>query len=164
MARVVATFPRGLGPLGEAALDYARRGWPVLPLKIRGKAPDTDLVPHGASDATTDESTVRYWWTTSPLANVGVRIPEGMVVIDVDPRAGGLETLDRWAREGKTIPPTVTCETGGGGYHFWFTDPDGRLEAGTLAPGVEAKRGNMYVVCPPSIHPETELAYVWPVA
>jgi len=41
----------------EAALGYARRGWPVFPCKP-DKAPYT---PHGFKDATTDPAAIRQW-------------------------------------------------------------------------------------------------------
>ncbi len=51
-------------PLLAAALEYARRGWPVLPLAPRGKAPLGALVPRGLNDATTDPERIRQWWAT----------------------------------------------------------------------------------------------------
>ncbi|MDW8069742.1 MAG: bifunctional DNA primase/polymerase, partial [Anaerolineae bacterium] len=40
----------------ETALQYATRGWHVLPLKPKNKHP---LTPHGVKDATTDPETIR---------------------------------------------------------------------------------------------------------
>ncbi len=71
----------------DAALDYASRGWPVLPLHTArsharcscgradcsspGKHPRTE---HGVKDATTDENTIRSWWKEHPTANVGIAL------------------------------------------------------------------------------------------
>src|SRR5437867_3608650 len=73
----------------EAALDYAARGWCVLPLYpvadglcacsegkgcgSPGKHPLAALVPHGLSQATTDERRIRDWWTRRPNADIGIR-------------------------------------------------------------------------------------------
>jgi hypothetical protein len=40
------------------ALAYAARGWHVLPLEPRGKAPLGRLVPRGMKDATTDPAII----------------------------------------------------------------------------------------------------------
>ena len=70
----------------EAAREYAKRGWQVLPLHTplldgtcSGDKPDCDDVgkhprtPRGFYDATTDEETIRQWWRKWPDANVGIR-------------------------------------------------------------------------------------------
>jgi len=51
----------------EAALQYAGRGWPVLP--CRDKVP---LVRGGVHAATRDLATIERWWHTWPQANVAV--------------------------------------------------------------------------------------------
>ena len=42
----------------DAALEYAKEGWPVLPLI--GKRP---LTEHGVKDATRDVGKITEWWT-----------------------------------------------------------------------------------------------------
>ena len=83
----------------KAALDYAQRGWPVLPLCWpgpqgdcgcgRGHPPDqvgkAPLTPHGVKDATTDPDTIRTWWRKWPKANIGIALePAGLLVLDLD--------------------------------------------------------------------------------
>lgn len=70
----------------DAALDYARRGWPVLPLWPGKKIPLGTLVPNGHKDATTNEATIKQRWGSHPDANVGIRVgPESdLFVLDVD--------------------------------------------------------------------------------
>lgn len=90
---VSTTLPSQL----EAALDFARRGWPVFPCSPRNKRPllsrdvDADGKPikgsGGVSKATDDEEQIRAWWRKWPKAMIGVAVGRaGMVVIDVDPR------------------------------------------------------------------------------
>lgn len=148
--------------LVAAALDYAARGWRVLPLHTPqrggrcsclsdgctspGKHPRT---MRGVHDATTDEATIRRWWARWPAANVGIATGGGLVVLDVDPRHGGdaslaeLEEAHDWVR-------TLTARTGSGGLHLYLAG-DLPARAGML-PGLDLKASGGYVVAPPSLH------------
>jgi Bifunctional DNA primase/polymerase, N-terminal len=142
-----------------AALAYAARGWPVFPCKPQGKDP---LTAHGLKDASTDPATIRTWWHKYPRANVAIVPPPGLVVIDIDAKAGGLEWL---AGEGAALcPPTLTSETGGGGLHLLYSVPPDapiRQSASAIAPGVDVRAaGKGYIVAPPSLHPSGTL-YHW---
>src|SRR5262249_49968906 len=106
----------GARELLPAALGYAGRGWPVLPLKPSRKDP---LTPHGVRDATTDPAQIRQWWTKWPDANVGIATGKhsGLVVLDVDPRSGGDRTLAEFEDCEGEMPMQCVVWTGGGGYH-----------------------------------------------
>lgn len=111
-----------------AALAYAARGWPVVPCHTPdpegrcscgradchapGKHPRT---PHGSTDATTDPDQIRTWYETWPTSNVQVRTGGGIVVLDVDPRHGGVEWLRKLQERHGPLLVTATVETGGGG-------------------------------------------------
>lgn len=146
----------------EPALDYARRGWAVFPIRPQSKEP---LTEHGFKDATTNEATIRRWWARWPDANVGIATgsPSGIVVLDVDPRNGGDEGLrDLEARYGP-LPETATALTGGGGAHYYFALPQGMtVRTRKLAPGLDLKADGGYVVAPPSVHPSGR-DYQWEV-
>ena len=82
--------------LAESPLDYALRyvalGWWVLPCD-REKRP---LPGHSLLTATNNPARVRAIWTQHPEAGVAVSCARsGLVVMDVDPRNGGYETLAR---------------------------------------------------------------------
>jgi hypothetical protein len=87
----------------DAALGYARRGLPVFP--VRGKSP---LTEHGFRDASTDTDAIGEWWSRFPDANVA--IPTGsvsrLVVLDVDPRHGGNESLAALEAKHSSLPTT----------------------------------------------------------
>lgn len=140
------------------ALAYARAGLDVLPLAPGGKAPLGVLVPHGKDDATADVDQVRDWWVKHPAANIGVRPPAGVVVLDVDPRNGGASALAELSRPHGGLLPTWTCWTGGGGLHAWYR-VTGEHRA-QLCRGVDLKGHTGYVVVPPSLHPSGR-RYSW---
>jgi len=145
--------------LGSAAVELAEAGWPLLPL--HGKVP---IVAHGLLDATTDAETVAGWWKRWPHANVGARVPESLIVVDIDPRAGGWGSLACLEAEHGPLPATLTVRTGGAdrGEHRYFVRPPGPLAMAKLGPGVDLRLpGKHYTVLPPSIHPETRRAYEW---
>ena len=134
------------------ALKYADRGWPVLPL--RGKVPRVD---GGYKAATTDPEQIKEWWTRWPDADIGIRtgIESGLVVLDVDPRNGGDESLAALIEEHGGLPPTPEVATGGGGSHYYLAYPEGLdepLKKKVLSPGLDLLADGAYVVAPPSTH------------
>lgn len=140
-----------------AALDLAAAGWEVLPLA--GKIPRTE---HGVDDATSDLDTVAGWWQRWPSANIGARVPRDFVVIDVDPRNGGGETLVALVDRLGPLPLTLTAVSGrgDGGHHRYFLRPVGAALKARPAAGIDVKTSG-YMVMPPSVHPETGRRYEW---
>jgi len=142
----------------DHALAYAARGWPILPLRPRGKEP---LTHHGFKDATTDETQIRAWWTKSPDANIGLWCRD-FVVLDVDPRHGGdvsLETLRKTVSAAYDFG-TLEAKTGGGGRHYVFAAPSVRITKAKITTGLDIKSDTGYIVVAPSIHPSGQ-QYEW---
>jgi len=144
------------------ALAYAAKGWAVFPLVPGGKEP---LTEHGFKDATTDSETIVAWWTRWPSANIGRWLgynaygsgdEASTLVIDIDPRNGGVVPEE--------LPLTLTCLTGGGGYHYYYSylpnNVGGQGFRKVLQDGVDIKASRGYVVLPPSV---TESVYQWDV-
>jgi len=50
----------------DAALAYARAGWPIFPCRVDQKKPAT---AHGVNEATTDPKKIEEWWTENPDYN-----------------------------------------------------------------------------------------------
>jgi hypothetical protein len=152
----------------KAAPSYARRGWKVFPVHSVndgrcscGKKECTSPGKHprtrnGHKDATTDEGTVRRWWAKWPDANIGVATGKesGLIVLDVDPRNGGDESLAKLIEQHGALPETVSVSTGGGGKHYYFAYPNGTVKGGSnvLGKGLDLKADGGYVVAPPSGH------------
>lgn len=144
------------------ALRYASYGWRVLPLHgvVRGRctcgradcqsAGKHPLTRNGALDASSDPDVIRSWWRRWPAANVGIATGRGLVVLDVDPRHGGLGSLKAIQQEHGPLPETLTVATGGGGYHFYFTGQAGNRVG--VRPGLDLRGDRGYVVAPPSLH------------
>jgi hypothetical protein len=172
--------------LRDAALAYAAAGYEVVPL--RGKLPFANCgeceprapgnrphqpagcaceLCHGLYAATSDPDRVARWWARWPQANVGARVPRGLFVLDVDPRAGGQESLARLEADHAPLPPTRVSLSGrgDGGAHRWYRHPGGTLSVAALRQrgymGLDLKTHRGYVVLPPSHHPATGRAYQW---
>lgn len=84
----------------------------------------------------------------------------GIVVLDVDPRHGGDETIAKWNEEYGLLPHGPACETGGGGQHYYFKHPGGRILSRTIAPGIDIKGDGGQVAAAPSVHISGN-SYVW---
>lgn len=138
-------FPSDDESLPRAALIYASRGWPVLPLKPRDKRP---LTEHGCLDASDDAETVTAWWSKWPDANIGLRTGVAFDVLDIDGEEGNaaLQELVPGYHHAGPIAST------GKGHHLLFQTTSGKNGA-KLLPQVDFRGVNGYIVAPPSIHP-----------
>jgi len=150
--------PKPTISLLEAALWYAAHGLPVFPCRPRGKEPACE---HGFKDATADEARLREWWGREPTCNIGLPTggPSGRIVLDVDPRNGGEESLDTLVAKYGGWPETAEAITGGGGRHLVFAHA-GPLRCCTVAQGLDVKADGGYVIVAPSVHPSGRL-YSW---
>ncbi|HLJ20067.1 MAG TPA: bifunctional DNA primase/polymerase [Stellaceae bacterium] len=167
--------------LGHAAISYAENfGWPVFPLHTpaansrarcscnRDSCTDIGKHPrtlHGLRDATKDSALIHRWWEMWPDANVGVLTGEGSntLVLDVDPRHGGEESLAALVQRHGALPETVISRTGGGGQHLLFKHVAGiGNSVGRLGPGLDVRGDGGYIVAAPSIH-ESGRPYAWDV-
>jgi hypothetical protein len=108
--------------------------------------------------ATSDAATVAQWWKEWPLANIGlVTAPSGLLVLDIDPRNHGDDSLYELEREHGALPETWRSQTAGGGEHVYLGRPDGDLHTKNLGPGIDLP---LNVVVPPSAI-EGRGAYLW---
>ena len=136
--------------LRDAAFSYAANGWRVFP--VQGKRP---LVPGGFHSATTSYLQVEEWWLQYPNANIGLDIPEGLLILDFDPRNGAPTP------ESLRLPDTMRSATPSGGQHLYYRVPEGLSFVGRYVQGVDVKApGKGYVLLPPS-RDENGVEYVW---
>lgn len=149
----------------EAIRAYTARGWRVLPCEYASKAPLGFLAPRGVYSATLDAERLIAALDAAGVREFNVGIATGrasdLVVLDVDPRNGGVESLNRLEREIGPLPATYTVRTGGGGLHLYFRVPEdwtGEVRSiPDLLPGLELKGDGAYVIAPPSLHPSGRL-------
>lgn len=164
--------------LKEAALEYARRGFYVIPLHYPagdgcscrqpqceniGKHPRTE---HGLLEASIDEAQIREWWTRWPSANIGIVTGEksGIVVLDVDKKHDGDKSIVALQAKYEKITERVIAKTGGGGWHLLFRHPGGRVgniqSTNILGLGIDVRGDGGYIVAPPSRHAQGK-RYEW---
>ena len=151
-----------------AALRYAAHGLPVVPVhsiksdgsctckdgkvcNSPGKHPRTQ---HGVHDATCDKAKIESFWSKWPNANIGIATGRvsGFVVINIDPRNGGLETFERLEADLGPLPETPTAFTGGDGAHLLFDLPLIAIGKDAAGPGVDVLGDGRMMIAPPSLH------------
>lgn len=134
------------------------RGFKLLPLKPAqrgversGKQP---MTAHGVKDATNDFAAFKRLVGSATDFNIGVATgsASNVVVIDIDPRNGGDREFAKLNQRFGQLPRTLTCETGGGGRHYYLRAPVGGMKKKVLAPGVDLLAEGCYAVAPPSLH------------
>ncbi len=172
------------------ALDYARRGWRVVPIHYpanggcscgkpqcpaAGKHP---RVADWAKAATLDTDVITKWYTRWPASNVGVAmgIASGIIDIETDTKHQGDKHLIELEMLLGDLPPTLSFKSGSGGTHRLYSTnglPDGAkvLTVGQLGcallgmpkgskTGVDVRGEGGQAVFPPSLHASGR-RYAW---
>lgn len=142
----------------EAALDYVGRGWRVLPLLPDSKIPLSGS--NGVHDATTDKEKITSWFEENPTLNIGIAAGKesGLIVFDVDPRNGGVDSWREWQDQHGKVPEGAVQLTAGGGEHYLCEYTDA-LASCKLAPGIDVLSDGRYFVAYPS--EVNDRQYIW---
>ncbi|MDG1738715.1 MAG: bifunctional DNA primase/polymerase [Paracoccaceae bacterium] len=159
----------------DAALSFARRGWPVFALDFKkdhsGKwkpHPTTSQKTNGKRwGATTDRDEICRRWENNPTLGIGIATgPESeLLVLDIDTEAGhgknGPASLRTLEAEHDPLPNTVEVCTPSGGRHLYFKYPHRKvgIDAGKVGPGLDHRGDGGYVVAAPTIRQDGE--YSW---
>ncbi|ADZ85422.1 bifunctional DNA primase/polymerase [Cellulosilyticum lentocellum] len=152
------------------ALKYAEIGIPVMPLHgIKGDGNCTCKKGSSCSSkgkhpifngwqelATTNQDTITKWWSKYPDANIGIPTGErsGWLVLDVDTKYQGDESLELLQMLYEDLPPTVTALTGSGGRHLIFKYPKGVHIPNKVSfkQGLDTRSNGGLIVATPSLH------------
>ena len=129
------------------ALQYAKAGWHVFPIKEGTKR---HCLVKWATQATTDPDTINSWAKRWPNANWGCATgPSGLAVIDTDcPEA------EEHAKA--NTPLTYTVKTPNGGFHHYFVGQcksSCGSSSGIMA-GLDTRSKGGMVVMPGSVTPD----------
>jgi len=145
-----------MSALKDAALMYAKRGWPVFPVRPN-KMPYNE---HGVLEATTDAAKIGEWWEEHPRANIAMDVGgAGMVAVDLDPG----HSLEQLEQNIGPLPETGLIQrTPRGGSHLFFTISNDDLippSASKVADFVDIRSHHSYVLLWPSTTPDGD--YSW---
>lgn len=96
--------------------------------------------------------------------NFGIALGDDDLILDVDPRSGGFESIEQLEDElglDLAAAPRVLSGRCDGGYHAYFKKPSGTRIVGKLEryPGIDLKSRGGLVVAPGSRHPVTVRMY-----
>jgi hypothetical protein len=156
------------------ALLLASLGWHVVPCygvdeqgictcwkreqcPTPGKHPRLD---HGVKGASKHERDIRRWLERQWPGRCNLSIATGrissVIVLDIDPRHNGFETLAAQERDLGPLPKDTTrVRTGSGGGHIYLAHPPDSLRivggAGKLGDGIDILSDGLLAVVPPSV-------------
>lgn len=152
---------RSESPILAEALRCAARGWAVFPCQTNSKKPATK---NGFKAASPNPAAIQSFWNRRPNANLAIATGavSHIVILDVDVRNGGDDSMDALERDHGPLPATVESLTGGGGRHILFRHPGGYVpsRSNALGPGLDIKADGGYIIAPPSVHPNGK-SYEW---
>jgi hypothetical protein len=146
----------------QAALNYAERGFSVIPVKPdvdeeSKKKPYVAWTPYQTRRATPAE--IKAWWTKWPTAMIGIVTGEisGIFVIDCDNK----EAYDKIQA---LLPDSFLCPIAKTprGWHLWFLFSINYRVANRarVMPGVDIRTTGGYIIAPPSLN-EAGQNYEW---
>lgn len=146
----------------QAALEYARLGYAVLPLLPGEKRPHSRLAPNGLTNATPDPEVLRRWWQAVPTAGVGILPPEQVLVLDFD----APEVWEQLRAEYPELATAPRQRSPRGGVHVFLKLPKSLIGSLTTTarkmPGLDLRGlGKAYLAAAPTELPNG--GYSWEV-
>jgi len=149
--------PEQVAEARQVLKAFARAGYQLFPLKRGTKVPRDEGWQTKTYSLAGD---IAAW--VKQGGNIGVRLRDVDLVLDVDPRnfAQGDDPLARLSQDvGVDLEdaPTVVTGRGDGGRHIYYRKPAGMRVVGKLEgyEGIDFRSAGMFVVAPGSVHPDT---------
>lgn len=159
-------------PLLDAALDYDKRGWRVIPLhRVGGTLNFCSCNRGGKCESKGKHPKNNKWQEQSRLSGPDIyatwdvaenQIPNlglatgtnsGFWVLDIDPEHDGMATMEALVAEHGKLPDTFVIQTGSGGYHYYWNLPDFTVkndQSGHAGQGLDVRGEGGQVVAAPS--------------
>ncbi len=133
--------------LGKLALQYARDGFHVFPLRPLSKIPATG---NGFHAATTDPIVISAWWQENPDYNIGIRTGKesGITVVDCDGEEG-VQALVHQApnmNDADELDEVLAVRTPSGGCHLIYDYNPELRQTTALLPNVDVRNDGGYIV------------------
>ncbi len=158
----------------DVALSYNTKGFSVIPVRPREKAPMyLGWQKYSTTRSTKEE--IEQWWKATPNANIGVALGPAngtdgryLFVVDQDvlkdENKAPIFTEDGSFKQKGDIrgcPTTVSQTTGSGGKQFFYWAPKGYVVGNSKPrPLIDIKGFAGQVLVPPSVHPNGN-NYAW---
>lgn len=134
----------------DCALNYARRGWFVFPLRPRSKKPPKDF--KWREKSSNSEQHIRAWAQGLPGCNFGLDCGKsGLAILDVDSGKHPEATDSLMALDMENgLPNTFRVATPSGGLHIYY---QGSIQNSVqkLGAGLDTRGEGGYVVIPGSV-------------
>lgn len=153
----LAASPSPATPSFNDAEFLLRAGYELIPLRAGTKEPRDRAWTTRQYDAAAVVADAR-----ERGLNLGVRLRPTDLIVDVDPRNGGDQSLALLVADtGLDLDHCPHVLTGGGGHHYYLRKPAGVATIGKLPqyPGIDFKKLGGQVVAPGAVHPETGRRY-----
>lgn len=158
----------------SAAGNYVQAGWTcVIPVPLEKSPPPEGFT--GADGRDTQPSDLEYWAETSPNHSIALRMPDGIIGIDVDDypkgkvvKHGAAQLAEREAQWGP-LPATWSSTARGGSNgdgpglsRIMLFQVPARRYVTKLGQDIEViQRHHRYAVVSPSLHPSVGSTYTW---
>lgn len=138
-----------------AALDLARQGLAVFPIRDWGDGKGWKPVKGWQARASDEFARIVEWWTDWPEARVG--LPTGkrndLLALDLDTKNGkdGVAAMSAAGFPDIAALSPVRVRTPSGGWHLLFRDdPDLRNSVSKIGPGIDVRAEGGFIVAPGS--------------
>jgi hypothetical protein len=152
------------GPMCDAALEYAQRGWSVFPAPPGQKKSYLAQKYSGTRwGSTINPKVIRSAFRKFPDANVAIvtGVVSGIFVIEADTVKGhgvdGIASISALEGEHGPFPETLMAISPSGSIHRFYRHPGAGIKVwnstSKIAPGVDIKGDGGMVIAPPSIKP-----------